>query len=220
MISKGLQRFKNEEMASKIAQIISLDERVRQALIEVDRESFVPSYLKHLAFDLGPLPLEDQFISSPLTVAKMTQCLLLDDVDSVLEIGGGSGYQAAILSVLIRRVFSIERNEKLALYAKERMRSLGIVNVNIKFGDGLNGWATYAPYDRILFSAAIDTYSLPHVLVDQLKDGGYIIAPCNNAESQAIVRIQKRSGKLVEREYFDPCLFVDIESGVKKISDL
>ena len=128
---------------------------VKEAMLRVPREVFVPSAMLHNAYNLDALPIGlNQFISSPFTVAKMTQYLESDGCDSVLEIGCGSGYQAAVLSKLFRRVFSIERIDKLKREAADRFKMLGIMNVSIKFGDGQSGWEMYSPFDRILFSAA------------------------------------------------------------------
>lgn len=202
-------------MCEEIAKKIELSNSVREAILSVDREIFVPSSLKHLAYSLDALPMEaDQWISSPLTVVKMTQYLLPEGGDSVLEIGCGSGYQAMVLSKLFRRVFSIERIEKLLLEAKERIRKTNTINISTKFDDGQKGWATYAPYDRILFSACIE--KIPDMVIDQLEDNGVLVAPMFDGQHQAIKRYKKIGNKLGEPEILEKCLFVPVLSGVMR----
>lgn len=202
-------------MCEEIAKKIELSSSVREAILSVDREIFVPSSLKHLAYSLDALPMEaDQWISSPLTVVKMTQYLLPEGGDSVLEIGCGSGYQAMVLSKLFRRVFSIERIEKLLLEAKDRIRKTNTINISTKFDDGQKGWATYAPYDRILFSACIE--KIPDMVIDQLEDNGVLVAPMFDGQHQAIKRYKKIGNKLGEPEILEKCLFVPVLSGVMR----
>ena len=143
-----------QNLVAQIEKHFTLDEHVKEAFLEVDRESFVPSQFKHLAYQLDALPLAaSQWISSPLTVAKMTQHLELKGVDSVLEVGCGSGYQAAILSKICRRVFTIERIDTLLKEAKSRFSELEMHNIITRFDDGQRGWKQYAPFERIRFSA-------------------------------------------------------------------
>lgn len=190
-----------------------LTAEVRAALLKVDRELFVPSGLHHLAFMLDALPMsEDQWISSPLTVAKMTQYLEPKNGDSVLEIGCGSGYQASVLSHLFRRVFSIERIERLLLEARTRLKQLQLLNVNTKLDDGQKGWAQYAPYDRILFSAS--TPAIPQAIIDQLEEGGILIAPIQEQNEQLIKRFEKRNGIFQEIRTLERCTFVPIKVGI------
>jgi protein-L-isoaspartate(D-aspartate) O-methyltransferase len=118
---------------------------------------------------------QNQWISSPLTVAKMTQYLEIDGIDSVLEIGCGSGYQAAILSKICRRIFTIERIDSLLKEAKNRFKKAKLNNIFTRFDDGQRGWREYAPYDRILFSATAK--KIPKILFEQLADGGILLAP-------------------------------------------
>ena len=175
---------------------------------------FVSNGFKHLAYKLDALPIQaEQFISSPLTVAKMTQHLELKGVDSVLEIGCGSGYQAAILSRIVRRVFTIERIEPLLREAKERFKTLELNNIFTRYDDGQRGWKEYAPYERIIFSATAD--KVPEILFEQLAEGGILIAPINQDGLQIITRYYKRHGR-VTSETIEPCLFVPVLSGTKK----
>ena len=141
-------------MIEEIDKKFKLYSPVKKAFLEVNRKLFVPTGFGNIAYQLDALPMQqNQWISSPLTVAKMTHHLNVKGVDTVLEIGCGSGYQAAILSKLCRRVFTIERIDSLLKEAKERFRKDSINNVFTRFDDGQRGWKEYAPYERIIFSA-------------------------------------------------------------------
>lgn len=200
-------------MIEEIEARFPLSPLVKKALLQVDRELFVPSGLKHLAFKLDALPMiESQWISSPLTVAKMTEFLEPQGADSVLEIGCGSGYQAAVLGQIFRRVFSIERIERLLLEARTRIRACNIMSVNTRLDDGQNGWSQYAPYDRILFSAS--TRSIPQALIDQLSEGGILIAPIDENGVQSIKRFEKKRGILQRGKVLEKCVFVPIKDGI------
>ncbi|WP_457607310.1 protein-L-isoaspartate(D-aspartate) O-methyltransferase [Nitratifractor sp.] len=201
------------KMVEEIDARFPLQPWVKKAFLSVDREAFVPTGLRHLSYTLDALPMqEQQWISSPLTVAKMTQHLELDGVDSVLEIGCGSGYQAAILSRIVRRVFTIERIEPLLREARERFRNQGISNIFTRYDDGQRGWKEYAPYERILFSATTDR--VPDLLFEQLADGGILVAPVNEGELQIITRYYKR-GDSITSEAIEPCLFVPVLDGTQ-----
>jgi protein-L-isoaspartate(D-aspartate) O-methyltransferase len=141
----------------------------------------------------------------------MTQYLNVAGCDSVLEVGCGSGYQAAVLSQLFRRVFTIERIETLLTEAKERFRTLELGNIHTRTDDGQNGWAQYAPFDRILFSASART--IPQKLFDQLREGGILIAPMERGREQVITRFTKQGGKILE-DALEVCDFVPIVDGV------
>jgi len=202
------------KMVETMDQQFPLKPYVKEAFLAIDRQAFVPVGFRHMAYQLDALPMqEQQWISSPLTVAKMTQHLELEGVDSVLEVGCGSGYQAAILAQLVRRVFTIERIEPLLREAKERFRALGLDNIITRYDDGQRGWQTYAPYERIIFSATADR--VPQVLFDQLVDGGILIAPINENGLQIITRYYKRNGH-VTSETIEPCLFVPVLDGTKR----
>ncbi len=207
-------RSKHENMVHEIDMTFRLDAHVRNAFLSVDREVFVPSGFKHLAYKLDALPMtSSQWISSPLTVAKMTQHLELGGVDTVLEIGCGSGYQAAILSKITRRVFTIERIDHLLKEAKERFTELGISNVFTRFDDGQKGWKDYAPYERILFSAT--AREIPPVLFEQLAEGGILLAPVQQGPLEIITRFYKRNGRITS-EAIEPCRFVPVLDGTVK----
>ncbi len=180
----------------------------------IEREVFVSAPFKHFAYTLNALSMQaQQYISSPLTVAKMTQYLEIDHVDSVLEIGCGSGYQAAVLSQIFRRVFSIERIESLYIEARLRLKTLGLNNVHVKFADGNKGWEQYAPYDRILFSACAK--NIPQALIDQLEEGGILVAPIQENNEQVIKRFVKQNNALRVQKVLEKCLFVPVVDGVQ-----
>ncbi|PAF53497.1 protein-L-isoaspartate O-methyltransferase [Helicobacter sp. 13S00482-2] len=208
-------RIKSHLMCHQIAEKFPLQDNVKEAISSIDRELFVPSSLKHLAYNLDALPMgADQWISSPLTVAKMTQYLIPEGGDSVLEIGCGSGYQAMVLSKLFRRVFSIERIEKLLLEAKERIKKSGISNINTKLDDGQNGWSAFAPYDRIMFSACVK--KIPEAIVEQLEEDGILVAPILDGDTQVIMRFRKKNNRLSAPEILEKCLFVPVLDGVMR----
>ena len=199
------------EMVRKIEDKFRLYPYVKKAFLEVNRKAYVPIGFGHIAYQLDALPIqENQWISSPLTVAKMTQYLEIKGVDSILEIGCGSGYQAAILSKLCRRVFTIERIDFLLKKAKERFRKDKINNIFTRFDDGQRGWREYAPYERILFSAT--AIKIPKTIFDQLAEGGILLAPIEKNGSQIITKFKKINGKIVS-SVIEPCLFVPIVDG-------
>lgn len=205
---------KTTKLANECHKIFSLDDIVKNAIAKTNREAFVPSGFRHNAYKLDALPLAaEQWISSPLTVAKMTQYLEPDGADRVLEVGCGSGYQAAVLSHLFRGVFTIERIEKLMIEAKSRFRNLKINNIHTRTDDGQNGWIQYAPYDRILFSATAK--QIPEKLFQQLADGGILVAPMQKDSKQVIIRYRKK-GDTLEQEELEVCDFVPILDGVQK----
>lgn len=204
--------IKTTRMADEIAKKFPLRQSIRDAIIQTNREMFVPLAMRHNAYRLDALPIgAQQYISSPLTVAKMTQYLTPEGCDNVLEIGCGSGYQAAVLSRVFRRVFTIERIESLLLEAKERFRHLHLGNIHTRTDDGQNGWEQYAPYDRILFSASAS--SIPQRLFDQLREGGILIAPIEKGREQVITRFTKQGGK-IHTDLIEVCDFVPILDGV------
>jgi len=204
-----------QNLIAEIEKAFHLDTHVKEAFLSVDREAFVPPQFKHLAYNLDALPLAaSQWISSPLTVAKMTQHLELKGVDSVLEIGCGSGYQAAILSKICRRVFTIERIDELMKEAKVRFSELEMHNIFPRFDDGQRGWKQYAPFERILFSATAK--EIPEILFDQLAEGGILIAPVEETENYHIItRYYKKNGRITS-ESIEQCLFVPVLDGTQK----
>jgi protein-L-isoaspartate(D-aspartate) O-methyltransferase len=196
-------------LADKLADYVEFSPAIYKAFCEIDRKFFVPPGLEKHAYDITPLPLADNStISSPLTIAKMTILLESENVDKVLEIGSGSGYQAAILSKIVRRVFTVERICALVKVAKERFEKLRLFNINIKCDDGNNGWREFAPYERILFSAATD--EIPKEIFNQLDENGFILAPINKGNNQIITKFYKNGKK----EELEKCEFVPIKKGI------
>ncbi|MFT7004380.1 MAG: protein-L-isoaspartate(D-aspartate) O-methyltransferase [Sulfurimonas sp.] len=205
---------KTARLANECHQIFSLSDEVKQAIANTNREKFVPVGFKHNAYKLDALPMGSaQWISSPLTVAKMTHYLQPKGADRVLEIGCGSGYQAAVLSHLFRGVFTIERIESLMIEAKTRFRELKINNIHTRTDDGQNGWTQYSPYDRILFSASAK--KIPQKIFDQLADGGILVAPMEVGNKQVITSF-KKSGLSIQATQLEDCDFVPVLDGVQK----
>ena len=205
---------KTARLAEECHKIFPLSDAVKNAIAKTSREEFVPTGFRHNAYKLDALPIgAAQYISSPLTVAKMSEYLEQQGADRVLEIGCGSGYQAAVLSHLFRGVFTIERIEPLMLEAKTRFRNLKIDNVHTRTDDGQNGWIQYAPYDRILFSATAK--EIPAKLFEQLKDGGVLVAPMQKGAKQIITKFRK-NGTRIERTELEACDFVPVLDGVQK----
>lgn len=206
--------MKNRRLAEAIRDEFPLSDAVFNAIASTNREAYVPSGFKQHAYKLDALPIGGaQWISSPLTVAKMTEYLQCEGSDRVLELGCGSGYQAAVLSHLFRGVFTIERIESLMLEAKRRFRDEGITNVHTRTDDGQNGWSSYAPFDRILFSAMAT--HIPRAIVEQLAPRGVLVAPMQRGLEQMIVRYVKIGDQLME-ETLEPCEFVPVVDGVQK----
>lgn len=209
--STRLRQQKCRKMADDISQICNIDEKLYNAFCVSDREVFVPKGFSTHAYKLDALPMvANQWISSPLTVAKMTMALECKGADSILEIGCGSGYQALILSKLIRRVFTIERIERLLLEARERFKILNIHNIHTRYDDGQNGWREYAPFDRVLFSAS--TPKIPDEIFHQLAEGGILVAPIEKNGKQIITKYIKQNAHITACE-LDECLFVPVKDG-------
>ncbi|WP_300555464.1 protein-L-isoaspartate(D-aspartate) O-methyltransferase [Maricaulis sp.] len=184
------------------------------AIERTPRDLFVPQRFGDQAFDDRPLPIDcGQTISQPLIVALMTQALDLGDRDKVLEIGTGSGYQAAILSRLARRVYSVERYRTLSREAEERLTALGLTNVVTRVGDGSVGWPEQAPFDRIILTASAP--QRPDAILEQLKDGGIAIAPVDRPGRQVLVRYTRTDGDIHEQELMD-VRFVPMVKGEAK----
>jgi protein-L-isoaspartate(D-aspartate) O-methyltransferase len=189
-------RATRERLVSRIAAEHRLAPRVLEAIREVPRHLFVDSSLEQ-AYRDRPLPIGwDQTISQPTIVAVMTEALELAGTERVLEIGTGSGYQAAVLSRLAAHVDSMEVVAPLAKAAETRLKTLGYVNVDVHEGNGYFGWPERAPYDRILLTAAPS--SVPVALREQLADGGILVAPIGRDGTQRLVRWKKQKGAILE----------------------
>jgi len=187
-----------------------LDRRVIYALETVPRHEFVPDDLKSRAYLNRPLPIgHGQTISQPYIVAIMTDLLGVFAGGRVLEVGTGSGYQAAMLGALGVEVFSIEIVEALALQAEALLEQLGYANVHVKSGDGYAGWSEHAPFDGIIVTAA--AAHVPQPLIDQLKPGGRMIIPVDQASgAQQLMLIEKDEFGMIVREEILPVLFVPL----------
>jgi len=182
--------------------------RVLDAMLSVPRHEFVPAEFMADAYADKPLPIgEGQTISQPFMVGAMTEALELTGSERVLEIGTGSGYQAAVLSLLAGRVISVESRTFLALAAQERLVRLGYANVHVHNGDGSMGFADAAPYDAILITAAAPR--IPPLLEGQLREGGRLVIPVGSQENQELLQARKEGGVLHSRVLFD-CRFVPL----------
>ena len=184
------------------------DERVLSAMRKVPRHIFVDDYMQHNAYADMALPIGDeQTISQPYMVAIMTELLELKGNEKILEIGTGSGYQAAILGELSREVFTIERKALLAKKAEERFQALGYINIYAITGDGTLGLPEKSPFDRILITAG--SPKIPEPLIEQLADGGIIIAPVGIRFSQQLLIVRKSKEGISEQTHV-PCVFVPL----------
>ncbi len=173
------------------------DARVLAAMAKVPREEFVGPDSRAASYEDGPLPIGyGQTISQPYIVAFMTEQLRLKPSDRVLEIGTGSGYQAAILAELVLEVYSIEIVEPLAKNAETTLKRLGYQNVHVKIGDGYKGWPEAAPFDAIIVTCAPD--KVPQPLVDQLKEDGRMVIPVGDRFAQELYLLEKKNGQLKE----------------------
>jgi protein-L-isoaspartate(D-aspartate) O-methyltransferase len=190
------------------------DPRVLSAMLKVERHLFVPKEFQNSAYSDQPLPIgEGQTISQPYIVALMTELLELKGGERVLEVGTGSGYQAAILAELAAEVYTIEIVEKLASSAQKVLLELGYQNIKVKAGDGYLGWPEAAPFDAIIITCAPD--HIPKPLLDQLKEGGRMVVPVGTY-SQDLKKIVKRYGK-IETTDIIPVIFVPMTGeGVKQ----
>jgi protein-L-isoaspartate(D-aspartate) O-methyltransferase len=192
-----------------------VDERVLTAMRKVHREEFVPAEFRSQSYKDGPLPIGyDQTISQPYIVAVMTEKLRLRAGDRVLEIGTGSGYQAAILAELGAEVYSIEIIPQLAQMAEQTLQRLGYRNVHVKTGDGYKGWPERAPFDACIVTCAPD--HVPQPLIDQLKEGGRMMVPVGEKFAQQLYLLEKKNGRIMESAII-PVLFVPMrrDAGIR-----
>ena len=184
------------------------DRKVLDAFLKVEREKFVPLSSRRDAYRDFPLSIgEGQTISQPYMVALMTQCLELTGSEKVLEIGTGSGYQTAILALLSRQVYSVERIPSLAERAKKLLSEMGYSNVRIFVGDGSMGLKEYSPYERILVTAGAG--DIPPPLIEQLDEEGIMVIPVGDVYSQELIVAKKQKGKILKRKV-ERCVFVPL----------
>ncbi|ACI19465.1 protein-L-isoaspartate(D-aspartate) O-methyltransferase [Dictyoglomus thermophilum] len=184
-------------------------QKVLNAILKIPRHMFVPQEYLSLSYENEALPIGyGQTISQPYIVALMTEALNLQGNEKVLEIGTGSGYQTAILAELALEIYTVERIKELLEEAKKRLRVLGYNNVYFKLGDGTLGWEEFAPYDRIIVTAA--SYDIPEPLKEQLKDGGIMVIPIGGRDFQYLYRITKK-GDNFYRENLGGVRFVPLK---------
>jgi len=197
-----------QRLLAELRQSGITDEKVLSAIAAVDRERFVTAAFAERAWDNTALPIAfGQTISQPLVVAAMTEALRVGPRMKVLEIGTGSGYQAAVLAKLARRVYSIERFKPLSKEAERLLISLGIYNVVCDVGDGSKGWPGQAPFDRIIVTAGGP--SVPPPLIQQLADGGRLVVPVGTPENQVLTVVDSVGGEIRQRTHGE-CKFVKL----------
>ena len=188
-----------------------LDAATLAALEQVPRELFVPTVLRHHSYENASLPIAyNQTISQPYVIARMTEALRLRGRELVLEIGCGSGYQAAVLAQLCRRVYTMERLKPLLVDAENRLRDLRISNISFRLGDGSKGWPEAAPFDRIILTCGCD--QIPDILLQQLKIGGIMVAPEGQGKSQQLVVVTRHETGF-KRVMLMPVTFVPLIEG-------
>ncbi len=189
------------------------DTKILSAIEKIPREKFIPENFRNQAYDNLALPIGDnQTISQPFVVAKMTQLLEIHQNHKILEIGTGSGYQSAILSKLARRVYTIERIKNLLIKAEKVFEDLQISNIVSKYADGNLGWKEQIPFDRIIITAA--TNQISKEISSQIHEGGIIVSPMVNNNKQIIMKYKKINNVLIS-EVFDDVLFVPNLSGTE-----
>ena len=189
------------------------DAKILSAIEKIPREKFIPENFRNQAYDNLALPIGDnQTISQPFVVAKMTELLELESKHKVLEIGTGSGYQSAVLSKLVRRVYTIERIKNLSIKAENIFKELKISNIVTKYADGNLGWKEQIPFDRIIITAA--TSHISKEIFSQIDEGGIIVSPINSKNKQIIIKY-KKINNVLETETYDDVLFVPNLSGTQ-----
>ena len=172
------------------------DDAILQAFREVPRHRFIPEKYKEYAYADRPLPIgENQTISQPYIVAEMIEALEVTQNDSVLEVGIGSGFAAAVLSKVVENVYGVEIHQELVDQSRDKFKELNYHNINIRQGDGTRGWEEKAPFDGILVSAAAP--EIPGPLLEQLKEGGFLIIPLGDSHIQSLTRIKKEEDEFI-----------------------
>lgn len=204
--SKLFAERRKEMVEQQIAERGIINKKILNAFLKVERHKFVPDSYKNHAYDDNALPIgEGQTISQPYIVAFMTDVLELESAGKVLEIGTGSGYQAAILAELCDSVFTIEIFETLGKRAKKTLQKLGYSNVCVKIGDGYKGWEEHAPFDAIIVTCS--PKAIPKPLEQQLKEGGRMIIPVGGSLNQTLVLLKKKNNRLYKQNVL-PVRFV------------
>jgi protein-L-isoaspartate(D-aspartate) O-methyltransferase len=205
---KQTDRLRDEMIERQLKARGITDEATLKAFRKIPREVFVPNIDKPSAYGDYPLPIgSGQTISQPYIVALMTESLSLNKQDKVLEVGTGSGYQAAILADICSKVYGVERFSHFAARALDTLKKLNITNVRIKTGDGTLGWPKHAPYDKIIVTAAAP--EIPESLTNQLKEQGIMVIPVGSRWSQNLLKVTKKKAK-IKKESICPCVFVPL----------
>ena len=190
-----------------------LSSQVLSAIESIPREIFVDPALKQHAYENASLPIAcEQTISQPYIVAKMTEALELTKRHTVLEIGTGSGYQASILSLLARRVYSMERHRPLFVEARNRLSELKLTNITLRVGDGFFGWPEAAPFDRIIITCQVE--KVPNALIQHLKPNGVLIAPVGSPGKEFLTKLTKKSDA-IQTEKLISVRFVPMIPGIE-----
>lgn len=207
-------RRTRERLAGRLGDAGIRDVHVLNVLRNMPRHLFVDEALATRAYEDTALPIgHGQTISQPFVVARMTEIVIRNRMpERVLEIGTGSGYQAAVLSALVSQVYTVERIRALHERSRALFRDLGLTNIRTRLGDGHEGWPTAAPYDAILVTAAAP--SIPDALITQLREGGELLAPVGGGEAQELRIYRREEGNLVE-ESIEPVTFVPMRPGVE-----
>ena len=209
-------RLSSDQYFAKRAEMVELqlrergihDQRVLEAILRIPRHEFVPEEYRSQAYEDHPIPIQEgQTISQPFIIALSLQALALEGTESVLEVGTGSGYQTALLAVLARAVYSVERHASLARGAEEVLARLGINHAQVIVGDGSRGLREFAPFDAILVSAAAP--SVPKSLFDQLSDTGRMVIPVGPPHAQELQLVRKHNGQR-KIEVLEGCRFVPL----------
>lgn len=200
-----------EILARKLLNEGITDQQVLQIMARTPRHIFVPEILAHKAYDNTALPIgQGQTISQPYIVAKMSELILSGGVpENILEIGTGSGYQTSILAQLGKKVYSVERIKALQWQAKRRLKSMDLHNVSMKHGDGWQGWASKAPFQAIIVTAAPS--SVPQALLEQLTEGGRLIIPVG--DEQQVLKVITRDGEQYNEQVIEVVKFVPLVAG-------
>jgi len=206
-------RLRNKMVEEQIIARGITDEKVLRAMRKIPRHYFIPENNRRYAYEDEPVPIGyGQTISQPYIVALMTECLKLKGVEKVLEIGTGSGYQAAILAEIAKEVYTVEILEPLGLSAKKRLNEMGYKNIEVKIGDGYRGWKEHSPFDCIIVTAA--PAKIPQTLIDQLKVGGRMIIPVGRW-FQDLVLIEKLN-KGIRKKTIAPVRFVPMKGEARE----
>jgi protein-L-isoaspartate(D-aspartate) O-methyltransferase len=207
-LSKKYERKREEMVRSQIEARGIREPRVLAAFRQVPRHLFVSEALREQAYGDYPLPIgEQQTISQPYIVAEMTQALELSKEDRVLEIGTGSGYQAAILAQIVYRVYTVERKRSLHVQARSLFDKLNYHNIVTRYGDGTKGWLEESPFEAIVVTAGAP--EVPEVLIDQLTEGGRLVVPVGNQHTQELIKIYREKGN-IQQTNLGGCRFVKL----------